>query len=338
MRALVWQGPFTVEVDAVDAPEPAAGEVLVAPAVVGICGSDVTAYKGKMGTARPGAIRGHEFGGTIARSSSESPAVGARVAVDPVVPCGSCPQCERGEPTSCSRVEIIGVHRPGALAELVAVPATQIHPLPDALDWLDAASAEPLAQAIHDVELARAGGRALGACLVIGGGSIGSWIVTAIAKGLGRAGGSEATRLTAVDTDRSRHPLLSALGADEVCADLGALGTKRFDTVIDAVGNAATRRRAVELAANGGLVVAVGLGADESAIPWFELTRREITVRGANVFRAEEYALALRALASGRAELLQRSEPIPLGDTAAAFERLASDGAGSGKVFVSPQT
>ncbi len=175
MKATVWKSPYHLSIEEVTDPVPKKNEVLVAVERVGICGSDLSAYRGKMGTERPGAIRGHEFSGTVRFSPDESWPVGTRVAVNPVVTCGSCPACRAGRSTACPHTRILGVHLPGAFAELVAVPISQLHRLPESVSWTAGASIEPLAQARHNVAQATQG-RELGDCLVIGAGSIGMGI------------------------------------------------------------------------------------------------------------------------------------------------------------------
>lgn len=326
MKALVWNGPYEQTLAAVEVPIAGAQEVLVAPALVGICGSDLTAHKGVMGIARPGAIRGHEFGGTIISSTDESLPAGSRVAVNPVVTCGVCNACRRGDESSCPHVEIVGVHRAGALGEVVAVPVGQVHRIPDSLDWASAASAEPLAQAIHDVELARRGPM-LGRCLVIGGGTIGAWIVQVLA-------GTEHSGIHVVDRDTARHALLADLGATSVSSVIDQSDDARFDTVFDVVGIAETRSAAISMARHGGQVIAVGLGQDDASVSWFDLVRREVTVRGANTFTPRDYAAALEMLAAGTVSAPEHRRVIPLDGAGEAFTEMVESPSFSGKTFI----
>lgn len=301
---------------------PGPGEVLVRVARVGICGSDLTAHKGLMGIAKPGSVRGHEFAGTLVHTDE-------RVTVDPVIGCGSCRGCRAGRPSSCEAIGIIGVHRPGGFAELVAVPADHVHPVPDALGWEAAASCEPLAQARHDVMRAAELGP-LGACLVIGSGSIGLWLVHAL-----RLEGAES--IVVVDPDASREPLVTAAGAAAFRTSIDDVPTASFDTVFDVVGVAATRGAAVARARNGGTVVSVGLAADEVAIGWFDLVRREITVRGANTFAPDDFAVALEWLSTGAVELAPAFRVLDLGRGGEVFAGLVDGSDGyRGKTFFAP--
>ena len=72
MRALRWDGPSAMSVGELPEPTAGPGEAVVEVALAGICGSDVSAYRGTMGTARPGDVRGHEFAGTVAALSAST--------------------------------------------------------------------------------------------------------------------------------------------------------------------------------------------------------------------------------------------------------------------------
>lgn len=328
MKALVWRGPGVHEKAQVPEPAPVAGEVLVRVELAGICGSDVTAHKGLMGISKPGAIRGHEFAGRIASTDHPAHPVGTRVSVDPVIGCGRCEPCMSGRPSSCIDITIVGVHRPGAFAELVAVPATQVHAVPDSLDWAAAASAEPLAQARHDVLRAAAVG-ALGRSLVVGAGSIGGWIVDVLRM-------EGAASITVVDPDERRHDSVLRSGAEQAVATDAVLAPASFDTVFDVVGIPVTRRRTVELTRNGGTVIAVGLGADVAELSWFDVVRREISVRGANTFEPEDFETALRWLSEGSVSVPSH-RVLPLDAGGRVFDALATHADPyTGKTFLTP--
>ncbi|MCU1636278.1 MAG: hypothetical protein JWQ68_1517 [Cryobacterium sp.] len=334
MRALIWRGPYLHEIDEREPPEPGPGEVLVAVARAGICGSDLTAHKGLMGIAKPGAVRGHEFSGTVVAADASitgdnSLPSGTRVTVNPVLSCGRCRACAKGRLSSCEAIEIIGVHRPGAFAEFVAAPACHVHPIPDSLSWEAAASCEPLAQARHDVMRAAALGP-LGDSLVIGSGSIGLWIVHAL-----RLQGAD--HVTVVDTDPAREVLARAAGAAVFVSSIDAAPSASFDTVFDVVGIPATRGAGVDRARNGGTVVSVGLAANEAAIPWFDVVRREITIRGANTFEPDDFRVALGWLADRSVQPTPSFRVLDLALGGSTFEGLVEHTDGyTGKTFFAP--
>ncbi|WP_368496824.1 alcohol dehydrogenase catalytic domain-containing protein [Herbiconiux sp. A18JL235] len=148
MRALVITGPGRAEVQEVAPPVAVPGEVVVDVARAGICGTDVEFFTGEMQYLHDGnasyPIRiGHEWMGTVTDiGDGVDPSwLGARVTGDTMLGCGTCRRCRSGYQRVCASRTELGVRggRPGALADQVAVPATALHRLPDAVD--DAAGA-----------------------------------------------------------------------------------------------------------------------------------------------------------------------------------------------------
>ena len=133
MQAIVWHGPgrMTIE-ERAEPPDPGAGELIVRPEAVGICGSEVEGYLGHMGNRTPPLVMGHEFAGVVVAAGDGAGAWdGARVTVNPLAGCGECRLCGAGHENLCPRRTLIGIHHPGAFADLVAAPAANVRALPD---------------------------------------------------------------------------------------------------------------------------------------------------------------------------------------------------------------
>src|SRR3954462_12082715 len=133
MRAIVWQGPGRVAGGHEPEPhDPEAGELMVRPAAVGICGSEVEGYLGHMGNRTPPLVMGHEFAGrVVAAGEGATELEGARVAVNPLSGCGECKLCAAGHNNLCLNRVLVGVHVPGAFADFVRVRAADARVLPD---------------------------------------------------------------------------------------------------------------------------------------------------------------------------------------------------------------
>src|SRR3954467_4693985 len=128
MKAIVWQGPQRMALEERPEPgDPASGELIVRPAAVGICGSEVEGYLGHMGNRTPPLIMGHEFAGlVVAAGADDAELEGARVTVNPLSGCGHCRLCRAGHGNLCRDRQLIGVHRDGAFADLVRVPGASV--------------------------------------------------------------------------------------------------------------------------------------------------------------------------------------------------------------------
>jgi L-iditol 2-dehydrogenase len=131
----------------------------------GLCGTDLHIAAGEVPTAVQGITIGHEFAGTIVELGSEVKGyrVGERVVIDPDIPCHTCYYCRNAQPHLCERPHALGVTRDGGMSEFAVLPAAQAYRVPADLPAAAAALTEPLACALHAVDLAglRGGEKAL---------------------------------------------------------------------------------------------------------------------------------------------------------------------------------
>ncbi|QEC47541.1 zinc-binding dehydrogenase [Baekduia soli] len=281
MRALVTSAPRTMELREVDAvAEPGPGEVLLGIDAVGICGSDFGLYKGTHPYAQFPQVQGHEFCGTVRAlgpGCEGTHAVGTRVAVEPLLPCGHCYPCSVGRGNCCMELRILGVHTPGGLQDELVVPERLLHDA-DGLDAPAAAFAEPMSIALQG--LVRAQVVEGDTVLVLGAGPIGQAAIIA-ARALG-------ARAAASDLVPERLERATAVGAELVFDAAGdvpdALGEWTHGVgptvVVDATGAPVAIRRAVDLVSFAGRVVVIGLSSQEVSLPIVPFTRKEISILG----------------------------------------------------------
>ncbi|MEM6889886.1 MAG: alcohol dehydrogenase catalytic domain-containing protein, partial [Pseudomonadota bacterium] len=234
MKALVYEGVESLEFR--DVPEPATdeGDALVRVKAVGICGSDMHAYHGQDSRRPAPLILGHEAAGLILAGEDE----GARVTVNPLVPCGVCAFCKAGRENICPNRQLLSMPpREGAFAQLLAVPAKNLVSVPDHVSLAKAALAEPLAVSWH---AARLGLEALREgntrrALVLGGGAIGVAAALALkAQGI--------ADVALVEPNEARRAYLEQHVACDVLASPEGL----YGIVVDAVGYDATRAASSE--------------------------------------------------------------------------------------------
>jgi 2-desacetyl-2-hydroxyethyl bacteriochlorophyllide A dehydrogenase len=294
VRAVVIPEPGRVEVTTVPDPSPDAGEVVVAVHRCGICGTDQHLLAGDVTAARYPLIPGHEFAGEVVAVGSGPPriAVGDRVAVDPRRSCGGCRHCRAGWPNQCLFRGGHGTARPGGLAELVAVPAASCERLPDGVDAIAGALAEPLACALHGIETL---GPVLGQrVLVFGAGPIGL-MMAALAR---RAGASE---VAMIDHNPDRLHAVDAFGVHRAAtsaAEAGAPGA--FDTVIDATGSPAAMEDGIAALDRRGRLLIMGVARPDARVSFspFDLNWRELRILGSASLR-HDFGHAVGLLAGG---------------------------------------
>jgi threonine dehydrogenase-like Zn-dependent dehydrogenase len=317
-----------MRVEELPEPAPAEGEVVVRVDAAGICGSEVEGYLGHQSNRKPPLVMGHEFAGTVRALGGGVDAawLGRRVTVNPLLSCGLCDACRSGRRNVCLSRRLVGVHRAGGFAALVAVPASALVALPDGIDARSAALAEPLANGVHAVRLGTSRGipdRAI----VIGAGTIGLAALQA-ARAAGIA------QVTVAEPHAGRRRQAEALGATETVDQADAI-TALAALVIDAVGRSETRARGIALTRAAGTFVALGLHADTVEVSFHDLIRREIAVQGSYAYSDDDFATALRWLAEGRAGIGSLEPVRPLSDGPRAFADLARGATDAIKIFLS---
>jgi threonine dehydrogenase-like Zn-dependent dehydrogenase len=331
MKALVYTGPNRLELRDEPEPPPIGGEVLVRVEAVGICGSDMHAYHGHDGRRPAPLVLGHEAAGVVA----SGPRAGTRVAVNPLVTCGTCVFCEGGRAHLCQSREILSMPpRPGAFAELVRVPEGNLVAIPPGFDVSKAALAEPLAVSYHAVNHGlQLLGRppAASRCAILGAGAIG--LGAALVLAMHGAG-----EIYLGDPHEGRRETARRSGGfscyEPGTSDEPANGS--CDLVIDAVGAAATRAAASRLVRPGGVIVHAGLLPGGEGLDIRRITLQEITVTGTYCYTPGEFRETLAALSNGRLGALDWFEERELVDGARAFNDIDRGATAAAKIVLRP--
>ena len=275
MRAAVVVTPGTLSVESVPDPAPGPLDVVVKPAAVGICGTDLHIMDGEFAPALP-IVPGHEFAGEIVAVGAgvTGYAVGDQVAVDPSLYCGHCYYCKRARGNQCENWNAIGVTVPGAAAEFVAAPMANLFRLPSHLPARDAALIEPLSCAVRGFDVLP---RTLADnYLIYGSGTMGL-IMLELAK---RAG---AASVSIVDLNPERLETAKRLGCSAAVTSADELEAPRgWDVVIDCTGAAAAIRDGLARVGRGGTFLQFGVANHDARVEIepYQIYRREITVTG----------------------------------------------------------
>lgn len=330
MQALLYSDWEELEIRDVDVPTIAPDEVLLRVEACGICGSELETFKNRSPRRTPPLVMGHEFCGTIEAVGQGAGAFseGDRVVSNSVVPCGSCVRCKRGDSHLCASRQIFGMHRPGAFAEYVAVPARCLMGWPAGLPASSACLAEPLANGIHVYNLTRTVEPKV--ALVIGSGPIGLMCqqIQALLAG---------ATIVASDVIPERRAVAKALGAEVVVDPMvedpvdvvrSLTSGEGADLVIDAVGSGITKRQSIAASRPGGTVVWIGLHGAVVEFDTYEVTLPERTVLGTYAARLPELEHALSLMAAGAVDVASWVQTFPLVEGRDAFYRmLAGQGA-----------
>ena len=290
MTASVLRGVEDLVLEERPVPAPAADEVLVKVASVGVCGSDVGPF-----VVESPLILGHEVSGTIVAVGSDvaPERLGQRVAIEPQRPCRKCDFCRAGDYNLCPFMEFYATPPiDGAFCDYVLIQDDFAYDVPDAISDHAAALMEPLSVGIA---AAQKGGIKVGdTVLIAGGGPIG-----VIAAQVARAFG--AVDVVVADINPARRELASKYGARVVDPAAESTVELQAHVFIDASGATPAIVNGIRSTRSGGTVVLVG-SADEIPLSVPEVAMRELNVTG--IFRyTGTWPIARALLETGQVEL-----------------------------------
>lgn len=274
------------------------GEVLLRVRRVGVCGTDLHIFTGNQPYLAYPRVMGHELSGVVEEADPESGvAPGDAVYVMPYLSCGHCIACRQGKTNCCTAIQVLGVHRDGAMTELLAVPAAFVHKA-DGITLDQAAMLEFLAIGAHAV--ARGSVAAGQRVLVTGAGPIGLAVMLFAAL--------RGARVVALDSRRDRLAVASAHLGIEAAVEVGPDDAKElarlsdgdfFDVVFDATGNAGAMERGFKFIAHGGRYVLVSIVQGNITFSDPEFHKREATLLSSRNATTADFETVLAAMRAG---------------------------------------
>ncbi len=304
MKALQLEKPLSWRmIDVAEPAPPGPGEALVRVQRIGICGTDLSGYLGKMPFFSYPRIPGHELGVEVLAVGAGVTNVkpGDRCAVEPYINCQHCYSCRRGHTNCCEKHQTLGVMCDGGLTERIILPARKLHQAgkltPD-----QCALVETLAIGCHAVD--RAQPKPGENVLIIGAGPIGLSALEFVKLSGARPIVMDISenRLTFV-RDQMRVPDTLLAKGDE--SDLGQLAAftngQLADVVIDATGNHKSMVRAMELATFAARVVYVGITQQTLEFPHSPVMhRRELTLMASRNALSRDFARIIGLIEAGQ--------------------------------------
>jgi threonine dehydrogenase-like Zn-dependent dehydrogenase len=281
----------------VDAPLPSPiqhDEVLLRVNLVGMCGTDLTTFRGNNSMVTFPRVPGHEVAATVVEGGILAP--GTKVTLSPYTSCGICSSCRRGRPNACRDNQTMGVQRDGAMTEYITAPSNRIYTANLSLKEL--ALVEPLTVGAH----AAARGRVTEAdtVAVFGCGGIGLGAIAAAAF--------RGARTIAIDMDDRKLEVARKAGAqhlihtgrEDLHVRLSELtGGDGPDVIIEAIGLPLTFRAAVEEVAFTGRVVYIGYAKEPVCYETRLFVQKELDILGSRNALPEDFESVIRMLEAG---------------------------------------
>lgn len=310
MKAALLIEPGRIEIADVADPAVRPDDVRVAVGGVGLCGSDLSVFRGKWTAPRYPWIQGHEAFGVVEAVGDRVAAerIGETVVIEPNVPCGRCPQCRRGLTSACPNRSSVGMNRQGAIAEMLVVPSVNA--------WrVRPASAEDLVclepMTVAEAALRRHPTPLPEAALVIGVGVQGLGMCLALLR--------RDVAVYIADVNHDRVAFATELGAaalDKIDPE------RRFDLVVETAGAPEAIALAVERVEFGGTIIEIGLESRPFELSAKTIVRRQLQLRGSLTYdHPRDFATSVAlldqgAVAPGRIV----TDEYPLAEAQAAFE------------------
>ena len=282
-----------------------AGHALLRVSRIGICGTDLHAFRGRQPFFSYPRILGHELGVEIleirgpddASASGHGLAAGDLCAVEPYLNCGTCIACRRDKPNCCTSLQVLGVHVDGGMRETISMPISKLHPSRQ-LAAEQLALVETLGIGSHAVD--RAGIEEGENVLVIGVGPIGLSVVQ-----FAKIGGAEVTVFD-LNEDRlsfcrEQFGIEKTIGPnDEPVERLQELlGGDLPTMVFDVTGHPASMMRSFDLVSSGGKLVFVGLFIGDVTFHDPDFHRKELTILSSRNSRPQDFRRIISLMESG---------------------------------------
>lgn len=303
MKAIQLQKPGHFEQVGIDEPnKPGPGEALVRVHRVGICGTDISGYLGKMPFYSYPRIPGHELGVEVVEVGEGVTNIqpGQRCSVEPYMNCQKCFACRRGHGNCCESLQVLGVHTDGGLRPYFLVPARKLHPSNKlTLDQL--ALVETLGIGCHAVH--RGQPQAGDFALVVGAGPIGLAVIEFVKL--------TGAKIIVLDLNENR--------LDFCKKQMGVAHTIRFrgdgselkelqditngalaPVVFDATGNTKSMCHAFNYVSHTGRLVFVGIVTDEIHFSDPLFHRREMTAFATRNALPDEFRHIIGLIEEGR--------------------------------------
>jgi 2-desacetyl-2-hydroxyethyl bacteriochlorophyllide A dehydrogenase len=313
MKAAVLVRPGEIILVERAACHPGPGEIGIAVSHVGICGSDLARFEGRMPVRRP-VVFGHELSGQVTALGDGVTGfeVGQPVTVAPLLSCGACRFCQMGHEHLCPERRIFGDQVDGALQEHLCMPGQCVYPLPEHISLPEGALIEPLAVAVHAVRQAdEIKDRRVG---VLGAGAIGLLIIQ-----VARAWGAE--DVVAIDILVERLRMAEELGCTTVInsklVDPIAALPDGVDVIFEATGSPGVAGFLVPMLAAQGIIVVVGRMEEPVPLDLDGMLLKEAQIRTSRYFTLADFRDAVRLLGSGAVSV------TPLIQDFMSFNRLA---------------
>ena len=297
MKAAVLENWFDLQLKDIPIPVPGKDEALIKVIRAGVCGSDITVYKGKHMTATVPTVLSHEILGRIESlpEGYDGPfAVGQRVLMNPIISCGKCAACRRGLPHVCENLKLLGIHVDGGFAEYTKVGVDKLVAIDDDFPDEVAILGEPFAVGAH--VMVNSDIQPGDKIFISGGATVGLYIAI-----FAKAAGAE--RVIISEINEPRRQFVESMGIETINPEnTDAMDLMRevtdggFDIVYDTSGAPSCILQMPDLCRCGGKLLSLGLSGDAYPFIIGKVSFKEIRLIGNRLYSQQDFEAGVRFL------------------------------------------
>jgi 2-desacetyl-2-hydroxyethyl bacteriochlorophyllide A dehydrogenase len=297
MKAAVLENWFDLQLKDIPIPVPGKDEALIKVISAGVCGSDITVYKGKHMTATVPTVLSHEILGRIESlpEGYDGPfTVGQRVLMNPIISCGKCAACRRGLPHVCENLKLLGIHVDGGFAEYTKVGVDKLVAIDDDFPDEVAILGEPFAVGAH--VMVNSDIQPGDKIFISGGATVGLYIAI-----FAKAAGAE--RVIISEINEPRRQFVESMGIETINPEnTDAMDLMRevtdggFDIVYDTSGAPSCILQMPDLCRCGGKLLSLGLSGDAYPFIIGKVSFKEIRLIGNRLYSQQDFEAGVRFL------------------------------------------
>jgi 2-desacetyl-2-hydroxyethyl bacteriochlorophyllide A dehydrogenase len=297
MKAAVLENWFDLQLKNIPIPVPDKDEALIKVIRAGVCGSDITVYKGKHMTATVPTVLCHEILGRIESlpEGYDGPfTVGQRVLMNPIISCGKCAACRRSLPHVCENLKLLGIHVDGGFAEYTKVGVDKLVAIDDDFPDEVAILGEPFAVGAH--VMVNSDIQPGDKIFISGGATVGLYIAI-----FAKAAGAE--RVIISEINEPRRQFVESMGIETINPEnTDAMDLMRevtdggFDIVYDTSGAPSCILQMPDLCRCGGKLLSLGLSGDAYPFIIGKVSFKEIRLIGNRLYSQQDFEAGVRFL------------------------------------------
>lgn len=299
MKGIICEQPKQLELKEMNVPAKKDGQAIIRVKRIGICGTDMHAYRGVQPFFSYPRVLGHELSGVIEEIEENNAGFekGDQISILPYLSCGECVACRNGKENCCVNMKVIGVHEDGGMCEFISIPIDHLLKTNN-LTLDQSAIIEPLAISAHAIR--RANIKKNEWVLVIGAGPIGLGVMNFARQAGAKVIAMDMNNERLVFCEKWAKVAITVSALNNPLEKLMDITQGELPTIVfDATGNQQSMNQAFNYVAHGGKLIYVGLVKNDITFSDPDFHSKELTLMGSRNATKEDFHYVIKKLETG---------------------------------------